>query len=167
MKHSCGALLYSKNNKGEIGIILGRENDDVDEIWFNFKGCTELNETFEQAAIREIREETKDLINIKNINLFHNFNTKHKYYHIGLLEVPINFIDKFNKIDKICEKKEVKFFLLKDILSDISIHNTTKASILYYWNDLNYKDIHNKTTNKENCLAISMIHAINLFMLYT
>jgi len=139
MKTSCGALLYTYNPAGSIGIILGCENG----LWLPFKGCTEDNETYEQTAIREVEEETCGVVKLNSINLEHKFASKRKQYYIGLSLVDYGVIDRFNESIKNesrashCEKKELQFFDLKSVLSDTRIHNITKASIKYYWNKLN------------------------------
>ena len=144
MIHSCGALLFSFDKYNNIGVILGSE--DNNGFWFNFKGCNELGETFEETAIREVKEETCGLVLPSNIKLDHVFSTKTKTYHIGLLEVSYDIIEKFNIYHKTnicsCEKKELKFFKLKDIFDNF-IHNTTRASIFYYWNHLFFNQFNN------------------------
>jgi 8-oxo-dGTP pyrophosphatase MutT (NUDIX family) len=138
MKTSCGALFYSFNTDGDIGVILGLEYYD----WLPFKGCVEAGETPEQAAIREVHEETCGLVCLETIDLNHKFMSKRKHYHIGLCFVPCDIIDKFSELVKdenrkaFKEKKELKFFPLNDILSNDTIHCISKASIAYYWDQL-------------------------------
>lgn len=139
MKHSCGAIIYSYEPiTNKIGIILGLEGYH----WLPFKGCTRKYESYEDAAKREIYEETCRLVNIDKINLEHNFNSKNKYYHIGLVYANYNIIEKFRKkrikednID-FMEKKKIKFFPLKNILTNKNIHYLTKSSISFYWERL-------------------------------
>ena len=95
-KHSCGALFYTYSPSGELGVILGDEGREREE-WLPFKGCAEDGETYEQAAIREIREESGGLVDIKTIILEHVFSTRRKHYHIGLIEVPHYIIEMYNK----------------------------------------------------------------------
>lgn len=77
-KNSCGAILYTiKDNK--VYIILGKESRD----WFPFKGVCEKNETLEEAAIREIEEETCRIVKINNIALDCKYASYRKIYHIG------------------------------------------------------------------------------------
>jgi hypothetical protein len=138
MKTSCGALFYSYDNEGNLGIILGLEGVD----WLPFKGCNEIGETFEQTAIREIKEETCGLIVIENINLEHRFTSKRKHYCIGLCEVPYDIIDKFADLranecrHEYNEKRKLRFFKVQETLHSDMIHNISKASIKYYWNKL-------------------------------
>lgn len=137
MKNSCGAIFYTYDPNGNLGIILGSENGE----WLPFKGCNEEGETFNQTAIREINEETCGLINIKNIILEHKFTSKRKHYHIGLCQVNYDIIEKFNNIrnqDKqslekeFLEKEELKFFDMENIISCRVIHNISKSCINYY-----------------------------------
>ena len=136
MKHSCGALLFTRDKNNQLGVILGLEDDE----WLPFKGCNESNETYEETAIREILEETCGLIQITNISLEHRLTSKRKHYKIGLVLVDYDICDKFPKARNIenlqeayYEKKKIKFFPLDDVLYS-EVHNLSKASIRYYWN---------------------------------
>ena len=154
-KHSCGAILYTiYNNK--IYIVLGMEKGQ----WFPFKGSREKNETNEMAAIREIYEETCGVVKIKNIELKCHYSTKRKHYHIGLIQIPSNIIEKFylNK-DRILnntkcvknnkaylEKSDIKMFPLNKIFT-YDLHEVTIKPIKYFYtylksmeNKLNYKN---------------------------
>jgi hypothetical protein len=139
---SCGAILYAYNLKGELGVILGDEARNSIVSYLPFKGGVEKGETPEEAAIREIEEETCGLIKLTNIVLEHKFTTKRKEYHIGLIEVPYSIIDQFNKIIKtedkthFKEKRQIKFFLQKDLYRNPEIHPITKASLVFYKNKL-------------------------------
>lgn len=138
MRHSCGAILYAFDPKGQLGIILGLEGYH----WLPFKGGPEKNETFEEAAIREIYEETCKIVKLDYINLKHNFKSKHKSYHIGLVKVNYNIIENFKKKRKrenkniYKEKKEIAFFPLNIVRTHTAVHNITLASINYYWDQL-------------------------------
>lgn len=133
--HSCGSILYTiYNNK--VCIILGKEHDD----WFPFKGKCEKNETYEQAAVREIEEETCRLIklNPKDISLNCNFSTSRKYYHIGLNFVPYTFVKEFYlhrqsiEDEKCLEKTHIKLFYLYK-LDTYNFHQVTMIPLLYYY----------------------------------
>ncbi len=139
MKHSCGAILYTyRPSDSKLGIILGKEGNK----WFPFKGCKKDEETYEQAAIREIYEETAGLVSIPSINLDHNFSSKSKHYHIGLIKVPYTIIDEFstsrvNATEKeLREKQKIRFFTLEETQRNNCIHNLTRASIEYFWDKL-------------------------------
>lgn len=140
MKNSCGAIFYTYDPNGTIGIILGLEGVH----WFPFKGCAEPGESLEQTAIREIKEETCGLVNLDKIHLEHYFTSKRKHYYIGLCLVDYNIIDMFSnaRIDEnrkeYREKKRLKFFTLQEAIMDSSVHSITKASIKYFWNKLMY-----------------------------
>jgi ADP-ribose pyrophosphatase YjhB (NUDIX family) len=139
-KHSCGAILYTiKNN--QIFIILGKEYTD----WFPFKGICEQGETFEEAAVREINEETCGIINIPiaKIQLNCHFSTQRKQYHIGLVYVDNFFLRDFYNLKKNpkCEKKflektQIKLFAL-NTLSNFKFHYVTYIPIRFYWMQLN------------------------------
>jgi hypothetical protein len=146
-KHSCGALLYTVlNNK--IYIILGMEKGK----WYPFKGTREKGETNELAAIREIYEETCGVVKLNKINLRCNFTTKRKHYHIGLIKIEPDFINKFyknkkfilNQIESInsppnyipfLEKNEIKMFTLDDI-NYKKFHHVTITPINFYYDFL-------------------------------
>lgn len=138
MKTSCGALFYTYDLNGQLGIVLGLEGVD----WLPFKGCNELGETLEETAIREVREETCGLVKLDKIELEHQFTSKRKHYHIGLCEVPYDIIDTFSAVRaregrvEYKEKKRLRFFSIDTILENNAIHNISKASVMYYWNKL-------------------------------
>jgi len=140
MKHSCGAILYTRSPAGVFGIILGLEGNS----WFPFKGCKQDNETFEETAIREIYEETCGVVKASSISLKHHFKTNHKYYHIGLYEVPYNIIPKFFRAIKnekrkaFLEKKSIKFFPINVVHNIENIHSITLSSINFYRNELDH-----------------------------
>jgi ADP-ribose pyrophosphatase YjhB (NUDIX family) len=167
MKQSCGAILYAINPIGEIGVILGLESNS----YLPFKGCNEAGETLEQTAIREIKEETCNVVSVDDINLNHSFRTKAKTYHIGLLKVDYNIIkdvnDKIKQETKkeLVEKKEVKFFSLKDVLQDYTVHNLTKASIRFYWNSILY-GVENRDKYTMRCHGVPVNYAIMLKKLH-
>ncbi len=149
-KISCGALFYTyKNNK--LGVILGLEKDN----WMPFKGCKEEGETPEKAAIREIKEETCELVLIDNIILDYVFETERKKYHIGLIEVNIDIVDKFNDLIKyekrtiFKEKEELKFFEFPSVLKD-EIHHITKKIIKHYYEKLESLNINNISNVEKN-----------------
>jgi hypothetical protein len=157
-KHSCGAILYTiYDNK--IYIVLGMEKGQ----WFPFKGGKEKDETNEIAAIREIYEETCGVIKLKNITLKCHYSTKRKHYHIGLIKIPLNTIEKFsinrkyilnnlklknchNNYDAYLEKSDIKMFSLESIFSN-NFHEVTIKPIKYYYTYL--KSIENKLSNTQ------------------
>lgn len=137
-KKSCGAILYTFNPEGKLGVILGEESRSSEEEWLPFKGVCREDETPEQAAIREIFEETCGLVLLDSIALHHKFSTKRKEYHIGLVEVPYELLAAFIEARKtetredFMEKRKLKFFLFPDVLKEITVHNISKSSILFY-----------------------------------
>jgi ADP-ribose pyrophosphatase YjhB (NUDIX family) len=166
MRNSCGAILYTYDSNGVLGIILGEEGNK----WFPFKGCVKKGETLEETAKREIKEETCGLVCLENINLEHKFSSKRKNYYIGLCYVPYNIIDEFdNKIQletriEYKEKKRVKFFPINNsILYDNDIHSITKSSIEYYWDkllQLYNKNIYNNMARYHGITHIKKINKI-------
>lgn len=134
MKISCGAILYSYDEDGNFGLILGYE----DGYWLPFKGGPEINEIPEQTAIREIYEETCGLVKLNTINLEHRFMGRNKRYYIGLCEVPYSIVKNFKLLrslqvdERFIEKKFIKFFPIHAFYNN-KIHNITKKSIYYYW----------------------------------
>lgn len=137
-KKSCGAILYAFDPDGKLGIILGDEARNLGDEWLPFKGCSHDGETLEQAAIREIFEETCGLVSLNSITLYHKFSTKRKEYYIGLVEVPYKLIEIFGEVrrtetrEDFMEKRKIKFFSFPDVLTDPNIHNISKSSILFY-----------------------------------
>ena len=147
-KHSCGAILYTiYNNK--IYVVLGMEKGQ----WFPFKGTKDNGETYEEAAIREINEETCDVIKIDKIKLDCNYSTKRKHYHIGITKINIDEINQFyinrNNILKhnykyhlknyaYLEKTDLKMFPL-DTIFQYDFHDITLYPIKYYYQYLKNK----------------------------
>lgn len=149
--NSCGALFYTISPTGVIGVILGDESRKGTPEWLPFKGCVENNETYEETAKREIKEESGGLIVVDNIKLEHIFSTKRKTYHIGLVKVPYCIIEKYNSRrhletrNEYTEKKELKFFPIDEVLLDYTVHSISRASIKYYWQRIQAA----RTTDKE------------------
>jgi 8-oxo-dGTP pyrophosphatase MutT (NUDIX family) len=123
--------------------------------WFPFKGTREKGETNNEAAIREIYEETCTVVNVSHIDLACNYTTKRKHYHIGLIQVNPNIIKEFYKIryrieeKKFLEKTSLRAFALDDININF-FHCITKIPIKYYYNNL--KSIQRNITNKQSKL---------------
>jgi 8-oxo-dGTP pyrophosphatase MutT (NUDIX family) len=120
--------------------VLGMEKGQ----WFPFKGTREKYETNEQAAIREINEETCGVVKLENIELKCNYSTKRKNYHIGLIKIQCDVIDKFyknraqitinnydNNYDVFLEKSDIKMFPLESIFNN-NFHSVTVIPINYY-----------------------------------
>lgn len=165
-QHSCGGVLYTIINH-TIYIVLGKEGSD----YYHFKGCKMKNETFEEAAIREIYEETMALIKLKEIKLLYNeLITKRKHYHLGLVKVNKNLANKFKKKKQIenvennlkdkpeyKEKKNIKYFKLDEIFKN-NLHYVTIMPILFYYNYL--KKLQNKLQKKNTDVIIKIIYPI-------
>lgn len=140
MHVSCGALAYTYDNEGRLGIVLGREKGN----WLPFKGCIKEGETDVQTASRELYEETCGLVYVdaKKIKLLHIFETKRKEYRIALVYMPFSKIEEFRLLRSIedrhdyLEKDMLQFFPFDNSILSSDIHNITKASIQYYWNTL-------------------------------
>lgn len=132
--HSCGAILWSVCPDGNVGVILGKEN----RHWLPFKGGVHSGETKEQAACREVWEETAGLVTIKNIDLCHSFVTSSKHYHIGLCRVDYGIISAFAQARERATKKEhrekstLKFFALCNISSH-PMHVLAGKSVVFFW----------------------------------
>ena len=133
---SCGAVLYTTDPHGQLGVILGVERTES-YGYLPFKGRPEDNETYEQAAIREVYEETCGLVRVDHIDLCHQFATTHKRYFIGLIKVPYDIIEKF-KIKRAqetrivnMEKIKIKFFPLNQIHNH-EIHPLSRLSIKFW-----------------------------------
>ncbi len=145
--HSCGSILYTVYNN-KIYVVLGQEHDD----WFPFKGKCEKGETYEQAAVREIEEETCKLIKLSpnDVKLECEFSTSRKHYHIGLNFVPYTFIGEFyemrkNTNEKKClEKTNIKMFDLEK-LNQFLFHDVTLIPLKFYYPFL--KKLQNKIDN--------------------
>ena len=157
MKNSCGAIFYSHDNYGTVGVILGEEGK---EEWLPFKGCAEDGEELEHAAIREIKEETCGLVCLDSIKLEHKFSSKRKNYYIGLCYVPFSLINDFEEKLKaetrkeFKEKKRLRFFPLESALQSKEVHNISKASIEYFWDKI-------KSKNTEQLSESNRFHGIS------
>jgi len=167
-KHSCGAILYSYHNN-ELGIILGDEGFTTSNQWLPFKGCADSTESHEVAAIREISEETCNLVKLRSVTLAHAFATKRKYYHIGLAYANIEILDKFDSLrakenrDEFLEKKKLRFFPLKNIYEN-KLHSISMSSIKYYMRQLLFMKTPGKSLISH---AYSTKEADNLINEYT
>jgi ADP-ribose pyrophosphatase YjhB (NUDIX family) len=142
-KHSCGAILYTIRN-GNVCIVLGMEGSE----WFPFKGIRERGETNIQAALREIKEETCDAVNIKHIELKCNYSTKRKHYHIGLARITSSEFNRFfhnrdtmlkdyqSKLTDYnwayLEKNDIKMFPIDNIRNQ-KFHEITDIPIRHYY----------------------------------
>lgn len=127
MKESCGALLYTVRN-GRIGLILGFENNH----WLPFKGCKEDGETVEEAAIREVYEETGALVCMRSIKCWCSFETKRKRYHLGCIYADYDIIDMYQSQRSTLhgcfkEKTTLKFFALNS-----TFHPIVMRALEYY-----------------------------------
>jgi len=136
-KHSCGAILYIIENS-TVYIILGMEKGQ----WFPFKGIREKGETNDEAAIREINEETCGSVSINYIDLKCNYTTKRKHYHIGLVRIYKNqfmnfyrnrdyMLNRYDNRINFLEKNKIKMFEIENILSN-DFHEITITPIMYY-----------------------------------
>jgi ADP-ribose pyrophosphatase YjhB (NUDIX family) len=169
-KHSCGAILYTISNNN-VYVVLGMEKGQ----WFPFKGTREKGETNNQAAIREIKEETCNAVHIKHIELKCNYSTKRKHYHIGLTRITSEEFNLFYHNKHIMlheynpkgtpleynwayvEKEDIKMFPLDNIMSN-NFHEITKIPIKYYYHYLSklQRDVRRKLRrNKPNLTKIS------------
>lgn len=115
-KDSCGAILFTIY-RGRAHVILGREYGQ----WMPFKGVREYGETLEEAAIREIREETCGIVYVERIHLSCIYSSLRKTYHIGLVYVNPSFLRNFYEAKKIMtndrylEKTRIKLLPLNEI----------------------------------------------------
>ncbi len=131
--HSCGAILYTVCNS-KVYVILGKEFND----WFPFKGKCEPDETFEEAAIREIEEETCRVVRPARVALECEYATSRKFYHIGLVFVPHTFIDEFYmnrrraEDKKYLEKTDVKMFPIERV-NDYRFPQVTSVPVKHYY----------------------------------
>ena len=142
-------MLYTIHDN-KVYVVLGKEMGN----WFPFKGTREHGETNEQAAIREIREETCGAVNIDSIELECNFSTKRKHYHIGLVKISREQINIFyaNK-EKLLkewqsggckedeykweymEKNDIKMFHIENIFRK-QFHEISYIPIKHYYKKL-------------------------------
>ena len=143
--NSCGAILYSYDENGDFGLILGKERicDGGKMKWYPFKGCSEEGETLKETAIREVFEETGGLVKMNNIDLYLAFTTPNKNYYIGLYQVPYSIVDKFNSMNRnimhedFKEKEEIRFFSFFKIKDEKDISDMTKRMLRYFETQLN------------------------------
>lgn len=167
MLHSCGAILHTISPAGVPGVILGTEG--YDGKFLPFKGCPHVGENYEQAACREVAEETCGLVKVNSIDLWNNFTTKHKHYHMGLIFVDYSILDQFEKVRKteirheFLEKKEIKFFPLHNILDLEEVHNISKISIKFYWDALWMSVSQTFPGNFSRCQGVRKEYAKQIF----
>ncbi len=101
---SCGAVVYRRTNKNDIKVLLVKNHNG--KCWTFPKGHVEENETEQQTALREIKEETGLDVKIES-----DFRQTSIYYPFGKV------------------KKKVVFFLAK---ADESTVNMQQSEIDYY-----------------------------------
>lgn len=68
MKYSAGIIPFRRNNSGEFEFLLGHPGGDVwkdVEYWSYLKGGVEDDETWEECAMREFKEESG--INLRSL----------------------------------------------------------------------------------------------------
>jgi hypothetical protein len=142
MKVSCGGLLYAFDSDGDLGLILGYERCG----YFPLKGRKEQGETIEQAAIREIYEESCGIVDIMDINLDCKIDSAKKRYYLGLVPVKYDIIQEFADRRKhetrsaFIEIEELKFYKLSELL-------TMRLPLITYKAISFYKDILIKIAN--------------------
>lgn len=141
--HSCGAILYRKDGD-KIKIILGSERIDRtgEIIYLPFKGSADHGESFEDAAKREVYEETCGLVLLEkdySISLRFLHSTKKKDNHLGIVEVKEDIVSKFNEKMKtetraaFTEKRELKEFDLDDLFDRREVHKMCKDCVRFYF----------------------------------
>lgn len=128
--------------------------------WFPFKGTRDKGENNNQAAIREIYEETCGVVKLDNIDLKCHYSTKRKHYHIGLVRIQPETIKQFyqnrnyllnkktyfDEYNSYLEKSDVKMFALNYIF-DHNFHEITMTPIKYFYTQL--KMLENKLNERD------------------
>jgi len=117
VRNSCGALFYTFNEENELGIILGKEYDNYTPC----KGKMEHGEIAEESAIREIAEESNNIVVLDGIDLYFTQKKCKKTYYFGLCYVPFLFIEYYNENKervKEAEKDHFSFFKIEDVISN-------------------------------------------------
>ena len=108
---NCSATLIIKENK----ILFQRRTDNGK--WGLIGGILEMNETYEEAALREIREETGLEVKLESfIGVFHNYNmvwNNGDTAHVISAIFTASIISGEPRIDE--ESYELKFFGKDDI----------------------------------------------------
>ena len=137
--------------------------------WFPFKGTKDNGETSEEAAIREVYEETCGTVKADKIELKCNYSTKRKHYHIGLVHVSITILKEFynnraqilhknnfsSKNYAYLEKTDIKMFSL-DSIRENKFHDITCIPINFYYQHL--EKIQNSLKKKSiNLIPVSVV----------
>jgi len=117
----CGASVIVENNEGKILLILRSDN----KCWGYPGGSVDINEVVEDAAKRELLEETG--ISANSLELFGVFSGKELYYIYPhgdeISNVDIVYICKDysgTPRSDMVESDDVKFFSLSDLPKNIS-----------------------------------------------
>jgi len=156
MRVSCGALLYACKD-GEIGVVLGIEGGN----YFPLKGGKFAGETDEQTAIREVFEESCGLVDLKRISLDCTVHSLTKRYHLGLVEVSHDIIEKFaarratETRPSFAELSGLKFIKLAD-LENMKLPLVTYKAVSFYKDrlfELEKKINENNMNNKKDLVA--------------
>ncbi|MBR2715747.1 MAG: NUDIX domain-containing protein [Ruminococcus sp.] len=127
---SCGAIIIHKANENNHKVLLVKNHNG--RYWSFPKGHVEKDETEQQTAIREIKEET------------------------GL---DVEIVDSFREVSDYCPfgkiKKRVVFFMAQTFSTDVTVQKEEIDS--YIWVDLN--DVHNKCTYDNDLRVIKKARA--------
>lgn len=108
------ANLIAINDKYEILLLKRVNDDDFGGYWCIPGGSSEIGESFEEALIREIKEETNSLITKKQYykSFYYEYNKNlhvRSSYFYGTIEGEI-------KLDE--ESTEFKWFTFEEILNE-------------------------------------------------
>lgn len=118
----CGASTIIFNKKKQVLMLKRTDNN----CWCFPGGAVEIGEEVEEAAIREVKEESGLDINIKDLILFHVFSGKGSKYvypngdKVFIIDIVYIASKYTNEISVNEESKEYCFFNLNEIPKNIS-----------------------------------------------
>jgi len=151
---------------GKLCIVVGREVSKSDkagyDIWEDFGGAIDPNESPKQCAKRELFEETAMTIDIDELELHYYIDSKShidlNYYRIYFVRIDKNFLADFRKNIKLLKKlKYDGHFLEMDDITFIPIaHLLDKDKYYFEKNLMEVKNIRNQKVS----LSIRMIEIL-------
>ncbi len=130
---SCGAIILDKQNKG-LKVLLVKHNKGH---WAFAKGHVEGNETEEQTALREIKEETS-----LDVRLDTNFRTTVTYSPMEGVEKEVVYFLAYklegNETPQLEEISEIQWLNLEDAMNKVT-YERDKDILIKVKNYLNEK----------------------------
>jgi 8-oxo-dGTP pyrophosphatase MutT (NUDIX family) len=132
IKKKAGVIIYNSSTDN-ILIVQSRGN-----LWGFPKGSFNQNETFEDCALRELKEETGIILHqsIVEGSKYHNINENVRYYFV---ESEIDYSDVCLQYDKYCYNNDVNGICWINLECLKELYFTNKIKLNYHARNCLYK----------------------------